>query len=394
VKTFTIGFLNEAFNEAEAAKGVAKHLGTEHTELYVTPEEAMRVIPQLPTLYDEPFADSSQIPTFLVSRLARRGVTVSLSGDGGDELFGGYSNYFWGRKVHQKVSWMPRALRLLAARSIDGLARLDWNSLLGQKQSAMPDALNQRDPARVLQKLTSILTVKEREAFYRVMLSYWMDPASVVLHGKEKATALTDKEGWASLKDFVHVMMFLDTLMYLPDDILVKVDRASMGVSLESRVPLLDHRVIEFAWRLPLQMKIKDNVGKDPLRQLLYRYVPRELVDRPKQGFAIPVHEWLRGPIRGWAEELLDESRLRNEGLFHPEPIRQKWDEHVSGRRNWQAQLWGVLMFQSWLEKHKGMVSTKVDEETVPSATVYGAGSPVSGIGATQNAKQSFEIQS
>lgn len=378
VKTFTIGFENSEFNEADSAKAVAKHLGTDHTELYVTPEEAMGVIPRLPSLYDEPFADSSQIPTFLVSQLARRKVTVSLSGDGGDELFGGYSTYFWGRSVHQKISWMPRALRTAAAKSLSPFTKIDWSALLDSP--VVPGSLKRRDLTRVLQKLTSILAVNEREALYRVLLSYWMDPAAIVHGAKEKLTALTDKSGWAKLNDFVHVMMYLDTVMYLPDDILVKVDRAAMGVSLESRVPLLDHRVIEFAWQLPLTMKVQGNTGKGPLRQLLHKYVPKKLVERPKQGFGVPIHEWLRGPMRPWAEELLNESRLREEGFFCEQPIRQKWVEHVSGRHNWQAQMWGVLMFQAWLEQHKTLVSTKVEMETTLDAPVLGASSDVAGV--------------
>jgi asparagine synthase (glutamine-hydrolysing) len=372
VKTFTIGFDDAEFNEAESAKAVARHLGTEHTELYVRPEEAMAVIPRLPILYDEPFADSSQIPTFLVSQLARTKVTVSLSGDAGDELFGGYSTYLWGRSVHQRIGWMPRALRTAAAQALGPISKMDWNALFGKLEGVVPDSLKKKDVGRSLEKLTSVLNAKEREALYRVMLSYWMDPTSVVLDSKEKATALTDESGWANLRDFVHVMMYLDTVMYLPDDILVKVDRAAMGVSLESRVPLLDHRLIEFAWRLPLNMKIQGDIGKGPLRRLLYKYVPKSLVDRPKRGFAVPVHEWLRGPMRPWAEALLSESRLREEGFFAAEPIRRKWNEHLSGRHNWQPQLWGVLMFQAWLEQHKTLVSTKVEIEAALGAPLLG----------------------
>jgi asparagine synthase (glutamine-hydrolysing) len=353
VKTFTIGFDNREYNEAESAKLVAQHIGTEHTELYVTPEEAMAVIPRLPTLYDEPFADSSQIPTFLVSQLARRNVTVSLSGDAGDELFGGYTTYQWGRSVHQNVGWMPRPLKAGLAKTIKPLSKLDWNALLDGRQSVVPESLRRKDINKVLSKLTGILKVDERESLYWILLSYWMDPASVVLGAKEPLTQLTDKTKWAKIDDIMHVMMYLDTIMYLPDDILVKVDRASMGVSLESRVPLLDHRVIEFAWKLPIEMKVKGALGKVPLRNLLYRYVPKQLVDRPKKGFGVPIHEWLRGPMRSWAEDLLDESRLKSEGYFDEKPIRQKWNEHLSGRRNWQAQLWAVLMFQAWLEQQK-----------------------------------------
>jgi asparagine synthase (glutamine-hydrolysing) len=359
VKTFTIGFDNREFNEAEAAKRVAQHIGTDHTELYVTPEEAMAVIPRLPALYDEPFADSSQIPTFLVSQLARRNVTVSLSGDGGDELFGGYTTYQWGRSVHQNVGWMPGPLKAGLAKTIKPLSKLDWNSLLDGRQSVVPESLRSKDINKVLGKLTGILKVSEREALYWILLSYWMDPSSVTLGATEPLTHLTDKTKWAQIDDIMHVMMYLDTVMYLPDDILVKVDRASMGVSLESRVPLLDHRIIEFAWTLPIEMKVKGALGKFPLRNLLYRYVPKRLVDRPKKGFGVPIHEWLRGPMRSWAEDLLDESRLKNEGYFAEKPIRQKWNEHVSGRRNWQAQLWAVLMFQAWLEQQK--IHTEVD---------------------------------
>jgi asparagine synthase (glutamine-hydrolysing) len=379
VKTFTIGFENSDFNEAESAKAVARHLGTDHTELYVTPDEAMGVIPRLPALYDEPFADSSQIPTFLVSQLARRKVTVSLSGDGGDELFGGYNTYLWGRSVHQNIGWMPSALKAGLAKSLNPLSRLDWNALLSGGQSLLPQSLRRKDLNKVLQKLAGILKVNQREALYWVLCSYWMEPASVVLGAKEPLTPLTDPSKWAQIKDFMHVMMYLDMVMYLPDDILVKVDRAAMGVSLESRVPLLDHRVIEFAWRLPLAMKIKGDTGKGPLRQLLHRYVPRELVERPKQGFGVPIHEWLRGPMRPWAEELLSESRLQEEGYFSPVPIRQKWSEHLSGRHNWQAQLWGVLMFQAWLEQHKTLISAEADDEAVLGTPVLEISSPAGG---------------
>jgi asparagine synthase (glutamine-hydrolysing) len=335
-------------------------------------------------LYDEPFADSSQIPTFLVSQLARRKVTVSLSGDGGDELFGGYNTYLWGRSVQQNIGWMPRPLKTALGKSLNPLARFDWNALLGGSPSVLPQSLRRKDLNKVLQKLAGILKVNQREALYWVLCSYWMDPASVVVGAKEPLTPLTDPSKWAEIKEFMQVMMYLDTLMYLPDDILVKVDRAAMGVSLESRVPLLDHRVIEFAWRLPLAMKVKGNTGKRPLRQLLHRYVPKELVDRPKQGFGVPIHEWLRGPMRPWAEELLSESRLKNEGYFFAEPIRQKWSEHVSGRRNWQAQMWGVLMFQSWFEQHKSLISAKIDDIALSDAPVVGVSSRTAGAGPVQ----------
>ncbi|HXM16467.1 MAG TPA: asparagine synthase C-terminal domain-containing protein, partial [Candidatus Eremiobacteraceae bacterium] len=260
--------------------------------------------------------------------------------------------------------WMPRPLKAGLAKTIKPLSKLDWNALLDGRQSVVPESLRSKDINKVLSKLTGILKVNEREALYWILLSYWMEPSSIVLGAKEPLTALTDKTKWAKIDDIMHVMMYLDTIMYLPDDILVKVDRASMGVSLESRVPLLDHRIIEFAWKLPIEMKVKGTLGKVPLRNLLYRYVPKHLVDRPKKGFGVPIHEWLRGPMRSWAEDLLDESRLKNEGYFDATPVRQKWNEHVSGRRNWQAQLWAVLMFQAWLEQQK--THTEVESDFPP----------------------------
>jgi asparagine synthase (glutamine-hydrolysing) len=372
VKTFTIGFEDAAFNEAQSAKAVAKHLGSEHTELYVTSRETLGVIPGLPTLYDEPLADSSQIPTFLVSELARRHVTVSLSGDGGDELFGGYSTYFYGRSVRQKIGWLPQFLRSAAANSLTPFSRTDWKSLQGKYPSAIPGILKDRDLSRVFQKLTGMLNAPDPEKLYQVLLSYWPDPSSVVLDGSEKTTPLTDPANRAKFDTFVHSMMYLDTIMYLPDDILTKVDRAAMGVSLETRIPLLDHRIVEFAWRLPLALKIKGDSGKTPLRQLLHRYVPKELVDRPKQGFSVPISDWLRGPIRPWAEELLGERRLNQEGLFAAQPIRQIWSEHLSGRRNWQPQLWAILTFQAWLEHQRSFLATDAAEPLTTASPAVG----------------------
>lgn len=352
VKTFAIGFNEEAYNEAGHAKAVARHLGTDHTELYVTPQEAMDIIPRLPELFDEPFADSSQIPTFLVSRLARQHVKVSLSGDGGDELFGGYNRYFWGRSIWRKIGWMPRGLRGLIAGGLRTLPPQSWDFIFQRCAAVLPEKLRQRSPGDKLHKLAEILAVDSPEAMYLGLVSLWQDPAAVVLGASEPATVLTDRGRWANLEDFTQRMMYLDMVSYLPDDILVKVDRASMGVSLESRVPFLDHRVVEFSWQLPLSMKIRGGQGKWLLRRVLYKYVPKELIERPKMGFGVPIDAWLRGPLRGWAEDLLDEKRLRDEGYFDPVPIRNKWEEHLSGRRNWQHHLWCVLMFQSWLERN------------------------------------------
>jgi len=349
VKTFTIGFHEENYNEAKHAKTVAKHLGTEHTELYVTAAEAMAVIPQLPEIYDEPFSDSSQIPTFLVSKMTRQHVTVALSGDGGDELFGGYNRYFWGRDIWRKVGWMPKSARVAMARGLMALPPQAWDKIFAAMGSVLPHRLRASVPGDKLHKLAGILACTSPEAMYRGLVSFW-DPESVVLGASEPPTALTDPGQWADVPDFTQRMMFLDLVSYLPDDILAKVDRASMAVSLEARVPLLDHRVAEFAWTLPLAMKIRDGQGKWPLRQVLYKYVPREPIERPKMGFGVPIDAWLRGPLRVWAENLLDESRSKKEGFFNPCAVREKWNEHLAGSRNWAYQLWNVLMFQAWLE--------------------------------------------
>ncbi|MEW6682142.1 MAG: asparagine synthase (glutamine-hydrolyzing) [Nitrospirota bacterium] len=351
VKTFTIGFYEQGYNEAEYAREVAKHLGTDHTELYVTPEEVMDVILRLPDLYDEPFSDSSQIPTFLISQLARRHVTVSLSGDGGDELFAGYNRYFWGRNIWKTVGWMPRGMREMAARAVTAVSPQGWDRLFDSLGPLLPSRIKQQAPGDKLHKLADILSVDSPEAMYHGLVSHWRNPASVVLCAGEPPTILTDKAQWANLSDFTQRMMYLDTVSYLPDDILVKVDRASMAVSLEARVPFLDHRVVEFAWRIPLSMKIRQGQGKWLLRQVLYCYVPKALIERPKTGFGIPLDRWLRGPLREWAEELLDEKRLKDEGFFNPAPIREKWLEHLSGKRSWQYHLWDVLMFQAWKER-------------------------------------------
>lgn len=348
VKTFTIGFHEKGFNEAEHAKAVARHLGTDHTELYVTPQQALEVIPRLPALYDEPFSDSSQIPTFLVSQMTRQHVTVSLSGDAGDELFCGYSRYLLGMQMWSRLSRLPMPVRTAFAGLLVRLRPSTWNRLLGPAQSLLPASLAQVNIGDKLHKGAGVLAARTPVELYRLLLSHWRDPAEFVLGAKEPGTVLTESALQPPTDHFVHQMMALDMLSYLPDDILVKVDRAAMGVSLETRVPMLDHRVVEFAWRLPLHYKLRDGVGKWPLRQVLYRYVPRHLIERPKMGFGVPVDSWLRGPLREWAEDLLDSTRLRNEGFFDPAPIRQKWDEHLSGRRNWQACLWNVLMFQAW----------------------------------------------
>jgi len=350
VKTFTIGFNEAGYNEAEHAHAVARHLGTEHTELYVMPQDAIDVIPGLSAVYDEPFADSSQIPTCLVSRLARQHVTVSLSGDGGDELFGGYNRYFWARNIWRKLGWAPRPLRAALAGVMTTVPPALWNTAFQKLEQWLPARLRYANPGDKLHKVAEILAVRSPEEIYLGLVSHWKNPAQLVPGSHEPLTLLTDPGQQVDLPDFEHRMMYLDTVTYLPDDILTKVDRAAMYVSLETRVPLLDHRVVEFAWGLPLHMKIRHGHGKWLLRQVLHRHVPQSLMDRPKMGFGVPIDQWLRGPLKPWAAALIEPARLIREGIFDPAPIQRKWLEHQAGTRNWAYYLWDVLMFQAWME--------------------------------------------
>ena len=349
VSTFTIGFHEAGYNEALHAKAVARHLGTEHTELYVTPEQAQAVIPKLPALYDEPFSDSSQIPTFLVSELTRRHVKVSLSGDGGDELFGGYNRYVLAQKIWSKISRLPESVRSLAESFIFTLSPGSWNKLLEPLQFLAPTSLHQANIGDKLHKGAGVLGAQSTDELYLRLVTHWQ-PDGLVIGAEEPPTYLRGNRQVFGCLGNIERMMALDTITYLPGDILVKVDRAAMGTSLETRAPLLDHRVVEFAWRLPLSMKIRKGESKWLLRRVLQKYVPKELIERPKMGFSLPIDSWLRGPLRDWAESLLDESRLRQQGFFNTRPILQKWAEHISGQRNWQHHIWGVLMFQAWLE--------------------------------------------
>ena len=353
VRTFTIGFHEPGYDEAEHARAVAAHLGTDHTELYVAPEQAMELIPSLPEVYDEPFADSSQLPTLLVSRLARRNVTVSLSGDAGDELFGGYNRYFVGRNVWRGIGWAPAGLRRAISSGVHAFPPAAWD----RAGRALPARLRQPQLGDRVRKLAEVLAAPDPQAIYTRLISHWPHPEALVPGAAHLPTAVTDGSGWPPLRDFTEWMMYVDSVSYLPDDILVKVDRAAMAASLETRVPFLDHRVVEFAWRLPLRYKVRGGVGKWVLRQVLYRHVPRALIERPKQGFGVPLDAWLRGPLRDWAESLLDERRLREDGFFDPRPIRARWREHLEGRRNWQAALWCVLVFQSWMDHDRSAVA-------------------------------------
>lgn len=349
VKTFTIGFNEEGYNEAVHAEAVAHLLGTDHNVLYVTPQQALDVIPNLPRLYCEPFADSSQIPTFLVLQLAKQQVKVSLSGDAGDELFSGYNRYVLSQKLWRNLSRLPASFRALAASGIRALPPSTWDILARPFHALAPKSLRLANIGDRLHKGAGVLTASCIDDLYLGLLTHW-NPEEVLLKGQEPATVLKGAPPPLDSMDDIQRMMALDCITYLPDDILVKVDRAAMGTSLESRVPFLDHRVVELAWRIPQSMKLRDGVGKWILRQVLYRYVPKELIERPKMGFGVPIDAWLRGPLKDWAEALLDEERLRREGFFNPSPIRIKWAEHLSGKRNWQHLLWAVLMFQAWLE--------------------------------------------
>ncbi|MEP7151406.1 MAG: asparagine synthase (glutamine-hydrolyzing) [Nitrospira sp.] len=359
VRTFTIGFQEAQYNEANHAKAVAQHLGTDHTELFVTPQEAMAVIPQLPVLYDEPFSDSSQIPTFLVSKLARRDVTVVLSGDGGDELFGGYNRYLSGADVWRKIQRVPSPMRALLARSIRAVSVEQWNRLIAPIARLLTNNTWQRDPGKKLYRAAQVLAVGAPESLYLDLVSHWKDPAAIVLGAREPLTAVTDHRRGLSASEFESRMMYIDSLSYLPDDILVKVDRASMAASLEVRVPFLDHRLVEFSWRVPLAWKIRQGKGKWLLRKLLQQYVPLTLTERPKKGFGVPIDVWLRGPLREWAECLLEEKRLKDDGFFDPQQVRAKWGEHLRGPHRRDTLLWIVLMFQSWLEHNRRPVECR-----------------------------------
>ena len=348
VRTFTIGFDEKQYDEATHARAVAAHLGTDHTELRLSGGDALALVPQMPAMYDEPFADSSQLPTHLVMKLARQHVTVALSGDAGDEMFGGYNRYFLGPKTWGRIRWMPPALRRVLGAGLTSLPAATVNRMIGSVAGRAGIAL----PGDKAHKLGARLTgVRSLDDLYVSLVSEWPDPARMVIGGCMPPNLLDDRARWPKLGDPVARMMALDGLTYLPDDILVKVDRASMAVSLETRAPFLDRDVIEFAWSLPMHMKLRDGKGKWLLRQLVDRHVPRALMERPKMGFGIPLDQWLRGPLREWGEALLAEDRLKREGYLDPAPVRATWLKHQRGEGSFGYRLWAVLMFQTWLEQ-------------------------------------------
>jgi len=348
VKSFSIGFNEDGYNEAVHAKAVARHLGTEHTELYVTPEEAMAVIPKLASLYDEPFSDSSQIPTFIVAQMAKEHVTVSLSGDAGDEIFCGYNRYIMTNRLWGKLSKIPKIIRFVSAGVIRFIPIRYWNRF----NKVLPSKMKMSNLGDKMHKAATVLTANSVNDLYKGLVSHWQNPEDIVINAKEPKTALNDISRTPSLENNIAQMMALDSISYLPDDILTKVDRACMGVSLEGRVPFLNHKVVEFAWRLPLEYKLRKGNAKWCLKEILYKHIPRSLIERPKMGFGVPIDEWLRGPLKEWASALLNEDRLTKEGFFDPKPICKMWKEHLSGRYNWQDQIWDILMFQAWYEKN------------------------------------------
>lgn len=349
VRTFTIGFENAGYNEALDARKVAEHLGTDHTELTLNAADALSVVPKISEIYCEPFADSSQIPTYLVSKLARESVAVALSGDGGDELFGGYNRYLAANRIWHPMRRLPRFIRTATAASLEAFSPSTWDAMFDVLRPILPRSLHVSIPGEKAKKLSSVLRLDSDSEFYRSLTSF-LDPSDLLLVSEEPPTLVTSPESWPRTDCFEHFMMALDAKTYMTEDILTKVDRAAMACSLETRVPMLDHRVIEQAWKFPIDFKIRKGKGKWLLRQVLYKHVPQDLIDRPKMGFGIPLGSWLRGELKPWADSLLSESRLQKDGYFNVEYVRRMWEQHLTGKYDWQHQLWIVLMFQSWLD--------------------------------------------
>lgn len=342
VRTFSIGFPEFGFDESKEAAAVAHHLGTEHTKLVVTASDALAVVPHLAQMYDEPFADSSQIPTYLISKLTRQYVAVALSGDGGDELFGGYNRYRLAEGMWQGMSMVPRGARRAASSLLNAIP-MPWVDGLA---ALVPRGLLPPQPADKLRKFANVVAL-DAEGIYRRLVSQCEDPHALVPRCPEHEPLPWSTGAIGAMPTFLDRMQLFDTMTYLPDDILQKVDRASMAVALEARPPLLDHRVVEFAWRLPRRFKLRDGETKWLLRRVAERMVPKHLLDRPKMGFGIPLGDWLRGPLRDWAEDMLDPQRLGG-GFIDVAAARKLWTEHLTGRRNWAYALWTILMFEAW----------------------------------------------
>lgn len=348
IETFSVGFEEESYNEADDAAAVAKHLGTRHHELRVTAADALNVVPRLPFLYDEPFSDSSQIPTYLVSEFARRSVTVALSGDGGDECFCGYNRYSWAQKIWKFRACAPWPLHSLAGQLIHLLSPHSWDRLGSLFDSKRVDSDTLRFGHRMY-RLADFLQAEDPGHLYEILISHWDTPGSLVIGSAGARELIRDQGSWEGALPYMRKMMLVDQCTYLPDDILAKVDRASMGVSLEVRAPLLDYRVVELSWKLPLHMLVRGRTQKWILKEILYKYVPKKLVDRPKMGFGVPIQKWLAGPLREWAADLLEPEMIRRQGFLNPDLIQSRWIEFLTGRRPWDQHVWDILMFQSWL---------------------------------------------
>ena len=346
IKTFSIGFQEAEFNEAIHARAIAEHLGTEHTELTVSYDDALALIPDLPEIWDEPFSDASQIPTYLVSKLAQQSVKVCLSGDGGDEFLGGYNRYLLGYRLWSQTENIPLFIRRILAKNLQRLPP----SVIQNISRILPEKYRYSEIDNKLYKLASVLDSKDCFDFYDRVISHWREPSNLLAYQYNVIETDRDEASQADTNEnFVETLMRLDMKKYLPGNILTKVDRASMGNGLETRLPFLDHRTIEYTMRIPLELKIHHGLGKQPLRNILDKFVPRELIERPKMGFSLPVNQWLKGPLRGWAESLLDNNRLREEGFFNPDMVRNKWNNYLSGRESSHYEIWTLLMFQGWL---------------------------------------------